>query len=159
MLFSSSCAQAWTMMTASAGYLSSLVPDRSAHQPGANALAQPKEQQAFGIWNDYENNNNTHPPEFFTIIDPFWLDVVVVAANNEPSGTHHGAAKSIDLTSMMSANGTGTTMTASELFIIHDAARSCCCHCDCHDEEPTTTSSSTTTVELAKRLLFDQAME
>jgi hypothetical protein len=128
MLFS--CAHAWTMMAASAGYLSSLVPAMSA---GAIALAQPKEQ-AFGIWNE----NNTNPPEF-TIIDPFWHDdVVVVAPANEP-----GAAEYIDLISM-SANG---TTTASEYF--HDV---CSCHCNCHEEQTTST-----TVQLAQR--FDQAME
>jgi hypothetical protein len=86
---------------------------------------------AFGIWNDYENN--THPPEF-TIIDPFWHDVVVVAAN-EP-----GTTELIDLISM-SANGT----TASEYV--------CSCRCNCHEEQ----STSSTTVQLAQR--FDQAME
>jgi hypothetical protein len=89
MLFSS-CAHNWTMMAASAGYLSSIVPDM--YSP-ASALAQCK-GQAFGILND--ENNYTHPPAEFTIIDPFWLDVVVVTSNNEPSGTVHGT-ESIDL--------------------------------------------------------------
>jgi hypothetical protein len=149
MLFSS-CAHAWTMMATSAGYLSSLVPDMSAHhhldhhQPGAIALFQTKEH-AFGIWNDYENNNNnnnTHPAEF-TMIDQFWSDVVVVAATKDQSSGTHGA-KSIDLISR-SANG---TTTASE-YLHDDTARSC--HCHCHEEQ-----TASTTVQLAKR--FDQAM-
>jgi hypothetical protein len=124
------------MMAASAGYLSSLVSDMSS---GASSFVQPKEQTAFGIWND--ENNNTHPLSEFTIIDPFWLEdhhvVVVAANNNEPSGTHHGA-EWIDLISM-SANGTTDV---------------CSCHCNCQKEEQTTSS---TTVQLAQR--FDQAME
>jgi exopolysaccharide biosynthesis predicted pyruvyltransferase EpsI len=129
MLFS--CAHDWTKMAASAGYLSALVvPDMSAHhhhQPGVYALSQPKEQ-ILGIFRNDENNN-THSPELFTVIDPFWLvDVVVVVAvayKNEPSGTHHDGAELIDLIS----NVDKWKRRRGEYR--HDV---CACHCHCYEE-------------------------